>query len=1095
MLQLINKLSNNFFENSWELIIFKLYSFHIEILIIFFILYAIWREFDKSNRLYIILAIINNKINEKKLINLKKRQELDQLKEQKPQEVLTNIDTSTNLPIPANTYYLDLVNWFCKKGYYTKSVSSKDPNHILHLDPIPQEKIEKANKLYFNFLSDTNKYIKPPFLKSIKHKKNLYDFSKYIEHPYDRIRDLTENQNVLYHMSRQDLWVKKLYLKEGGYPIYNFTEKNIYTPEYNRLQALKKLKNKKKSIIKKDIDMEIMQKNIEEKLLKLKSDKNYISNYIKHRNLLNKNSNKKYELYAKKYPEITKIIEQRIELSKEKFKIKIDKNKIKLNTDTDNKKIISDSNLEKFKLNSRKKLKGLEYYREMRIKKSLLQEKDIKIKTDKKQINNFDNNNNDNIKKNSLWQNIKDFFYNKKIKENDVLISSYQPSEKTTIAFHNYYENLKEQIKELQDIQERKLKICAEQEAINLKNYNKYIESWSTYKAHSNEEIDKKIKELGAEYLRKINKPYYPVSYREKYLLEQILGPQKKSEVWLNPLKNIKNYPAKVDPNLPCFQKEFWEKKKIINKIDKKNKYNKLIEYIERRKKFNSETKHMEFKFSDCQSDKEKIILFKKIHELRKIKKFNFTKHLNEKYNISIKDLEKIRNNNYWYKIRNKNRRKKYEHINGDIKNWQDSLWFEERKKKRLRDAGLSPHSDLILRWHRKEYSYYTWDYIIDQFLFSIPIFFIFCLIQLTFASIILTKFKCQQHYKIYHWILGLGPVIIGYILLYILNVPWLKALDKHYQWYISSYPKFNNIEWPIYIGLYQWWIFLMCYGLIVFIFYHLAPNSIYLRSNNIMKPWLVNRSFLLCFIFLLMPPLFSQERLPFWLNIKSLLFSNIGTQNYWGIHYLLLTFLLLGFCSIIFFHLIIIIPYLIKFLKTKNESYLKQIKYLLYLNIEDNRDWDFKEGVPKVLVDRRLQDFEIDDEDWDDDMQSYTLDGSFFYLPNKNNYYILKKGWKASLTKNIFIIWIILNFFLGVLTYILFQYKGFFITLILIYFFFLFLLIFLLFLILKFKLKTLLNTREYQIYFLISIFLNYQFIITFKSEFYYTIDYLLKLV
>jgi len=67
-----------------------------------------------------------------------------------------------------------------------------------------------------------------------------------------------------------------------------------------------------------------------------------------------------------------------------------------------------------------------------------------------------------------------------------------------------------------------------DQEIINAEKYDEYVKSWPSYKAHPNEEIDKKIKEIGAEYLRNTRKSYYPVSAKEKHLLNQVIGSPKK---------------------------------------------------------------------------------------------------------------------------------------------------------------------------------------------------------------------------------------------------------------------------------------------------------------------------------------------------------------------------------------------------------------------------------------------------------------------------------------------------------------------------------------------------------------------------------------
>lgn len=311
MLQLINKLTYNFFDNSWEIIVFKLYYVHIEILLCTIVLYFIWLEFDKSNKFYVILAVVSNKINERR-----EAKEKLKLKKYNEHEVESQVCLESK--------NLNLINWISKKSYRTTSENLKDPNYIPSLNPVPNEKIEKANKDYFEFLNSNKLHnYNSAFLKR-KKKGDVpyYDFSKYKERSFDRIDELTHNPYTLYYNTKQDLRIRR---KQEDYPILNFTQNKIYTPEYNRQQLLSTCIDKKTYYdMKKGKNIDFTSKNAKKPLIQTKSDTNYSINYIKHMELLNKKSNKKYKSYGKKYPEIEKIVNDRIELNKNQLKIKLE---------------------------------------------------------------------------------------------------------------------------------------------------------------------------------------------------------------------------------------------------------------------------------------------------------------------------------------------------------------------------------------------------------------------------------------------------------------------------------------------------------------------------------------------------------------------------------------------------------------------------------------------------------------------------------------------------------------------------------------------------------------------------------------------------
>jgi ABC-type multidrug transport system fused ATPase/permease subunit len=429
-------------------------------------------------------------------------------------------------------------------------------------------------------------------------------------------------------------------------------------------------------------------------------------------------------------------------------------------------------------------------------------------------------------------------------------------------------------------------------------------------------------------------------------------------------------------------------------------------------------------------------------------------------------------------------------HHFGRSKSWSSSKEFEDIYTP-VSNTLETPHYNMV-NWHHRIVSKDISQIFIDNYLFTIPLLIGFILVHFYLASVLITKFKCQQHFYLYYWVLSLGPVYLSYIYLY-----WnhggrmltINLVGKIAPYSSFKYPLFEHsgVEWPIYIGLYQWWVFLIYYMILTIIFFYFAPTTIYLRSKNVFTPKSANNYFIICLIILSMPPLFFQDRLPVCQWIYKFLFTSLDdTLSYYGIVYILVIFLLLAISSVLMFYLIIISSNLINyFINNKNEKYLRQITYLLFSKIEDNRDWDANESLPAVLVTKELKDDSNNKEDISEP------DGTFWYFPNPKNYYFMKQGWKRSMSRNIFFAWLICNFLFSWLTYFLFTNYGLSIALIIVYTLFCFFISLTVFLILNFNLSPELFTiRKHYIYSYLVICIHFIFLIIFGEDIISAIHY-----
>lgn len=266
----------------------------------------------------------------------------------------------------------------------------------------------------------------------------------------------------------------------------------------------------------------------------------------------------------------------------------------------------------------------------------------------------------------------------------------------------------------------------------------------------------------------------------------------------------------------------------------------------------------------------------------------------------------------------------------------------------------LEPDDEFIFLWNTW-YDHYFWT-IIDQFILTIPIFYMFYIIHWTIAETLLIKFKCQQHYLINRYFVGVGPIYAYYIYLYLFGeFPfYIKGLYEGF--YMKNFRSWYTIpEWPLYCILYEWWFYLTIYSIIVIIFFYLAPNSIYLRNNKRLE----NANYLnYTFFFipvtigLLLPPIFAQKRLPFWDPVEEfILIDPLRTQFHYGVTYLICILIIIGVSSVIIFEFILIILQILRSKIHNDMSYYKDLEWLLFSGVSDDTDWDRTDCVPKILI------------------------------------------------------------------------------------------------------------------------------------------------
>lgn len=264
---------------------------------------------------------------------------------------------------------------------------------------------------------------------------------------------------------------------------------------------------------------------------------------------------------------------------------------------------------------------------------------------------------------------------------------------------------------------------------------------------------------------------------------------------------------------------------------------------------------------------------------------------------------------------------------------------------------------------HNKTEDYLNWDadwdkisYFWDHFVFSVPILFVFLFIHWIIAETLLLKFKCQQHYQLNQWIFGIGPVVIYYIYCHLKYIQYdteviqIKGggniIIPYIQWF-----RFFMPEWPIYMILYDWWLYLSAYSVIVIFFFFFGPKTIYLRNNDILDKTKYILNFIFVFIGLLLPPLFAQKEFPFWQNVEKVLILNPERiQFHYGITYLTIIILIIAMLSVLWFYFLIIIANVFKAYIYSDNSYYDDIEWLLFSGQSDDSDWSRAEGVPNSL-------------------------------------------------------------------------------------------------------------------------------------------------
>jgi len=282
--------------------------------------------------------------------------------------------------------------------------------------------------------------------------------------------------------------------------------------------------------------------------------------------------------------------------------------------------------------------------------------------------------------------------------------------------------------------------------------------------------------------------------------------------------------------------------------------------------------------------------------------------------------------------------------------------------------------------------------YLVDQYFYAVPIFIMFLFIHWTLAEIILSKFKCQQHYKWNTALFTSGFLLATYF--YII----FNSTNKGFFFY-GAIPETTYS--PLYSTLYIWWIFLMSSFVIIFIFTLFTPKTPYLRGKNIIPHGDMIFNLLPSLIGLFMVPIVAQRRLPFWSEIEILFLNNFDkVQYHFGYIYILFIWILMGLTSVAFFYYIVTIDSYIKYKASKDKSYIEDIIYLLFSEQSDDTDlWTEvggEKGVPYHLV-QYMEDFATTREGYE------VPDGYYYYCIS---YLKFSVAWQSSYSKKVFLLW-----------------------------------------------------------------------------------------
>lgn len=269
-----------------------------------------------------------------------------------------------------------------------------------------------------------------------------------------------------------------------------------------------------------------------------------------------------------------------------------------------------------------------------------------------------------------------------------------------------------------------------------------------------------------------------------------------------------------------------------------------------------------------------------------------------------------------------------------------------------------------------------------------------FLFVHWTLAEAILSKFKCQQHYKLNTALFNAGFLFFIYLFFNFTLSGKGFSFHGYGVWLESNY-------WPIYFLLYVWWFFLMASFIVTVIFMTFTPKTPYLRGKKILKQGDLFFNFIPSLICLLLPPIIAPRGIPAWIQVESiLLFNSDKVQFHFGYTYLFFVWIIIGLTSVAFFYYIVTLDSYIKYKGSKDMKYIDAIISLLFTESEDDNDiWaevGGDKGIPFYL-NEYLEDFLSNRED-------YRVPDGFHY--HSISYLKFLNIWQGSYSRNIFLVW-----------------------------------------------------------------------------------------